>query len=121
MKGIHTPLALLFYGMAISDNNLDLGEKKEIYDAINSVKEVSISEKEKEEMYDTLREAIKNNLSSETSLERFKEFYVQHKTHFSETLKAEILELIDGIALKMNGRNKSESVYYSQVFLLFQQ
>ena len=120
MKDFNIHLALLYYGMALSDKHFEIEEKREIFEIINSVKIFDHSEEEKEEMYATLRKAIADELSSDAAFEAFEKFYYGNKTFFDKALKAQLLDAIDHIALASHGRNKSESVFYSRVYLLFE-
>ncbi|MCH2234653.1 MAG: hypothetical protein MK078_10405 [Crocinitomicaceae bacterium] len=113
-------LAFLYYEMAIADENLNLEEKEEIFKIINAVKIFDHSEEEKEEMYGVLRVAIADKLNSEQAFKSFEKYYYENNTFFDDSLKAQILEALDGIALASHGRNKSESVFYSRLFLLFE-
>ena len=112
--------ALLYYGMAMSDGNIELKEKEEIFKIINAVDIMEHSDDEKEEMYSILRDAISKDMNSDDAFSTFKGFYTENKNFFDKTLKSQILQAIDSIALASHGRNKSESVFYSKVHLLFE-
>ena len=116
-------IAHLFYAVAMADKKMVVDEKRKIVAYVEKYWMVTYDGANSSEIiYETLRTLIKTKMSSEGAFAIFKTYFEEVAQEFSQEIRQQLMETVDGIALSASRRNKSELVLLTKIHkLLFKE
>ncbi|WP_420321395.1 hypothetical protein [Flagellimonas sp.] len=115
----HKHIAHLFYAITMADKKIVADEKRKIVAYVEKYWSTTIDgENSTEIIYETLRGLIKIKLGSDRAFEVFKLYFENNIEEFPEEVRKRLMETVDGIALSVSKRNKSELILLTKIHRL---